>query len=173
MRHYEVVFLVHEDCLEEVPKVIVEVEGDSILCCGAFKFYSLYSISSTNLLQALKWSPKIFFAEFIKEKKGKIWRMNDWGLRKLAYKIRKAEYANYVLMNFEIGSKWVNDFKRMLDKDERVVRHLVMKRDEAITEFCPPPPEYHTLRSSTTDNDDNFDGNAESEDENMETELNS
>lgn len=39
VRHYEVVFLVHEDCLEEVPKVIVEVEGDSILCCGAFSSF--------------------------------------------------------------------------------------------------------------------------------------
>lgn len=99
--------------------------------------------------------------------------MNDWGLRKLAYKIRKAQNANYVLMNFEIGSKWVNDFKRMLDKDERVIRHLVMKQDEAITEFCAPPPEYHMLRSSMVDDDDIFDDNAELEDENMETELNS
>lgn len=99
--------------------------------------------------------------------------MNDWGLRKLAYKIRKAQNANYVLMNFEIGSKWVNDFKRMLDKDERVIRHLVMKRDEAITEFCAPPPEYRTLLSSMVDDYDIFDDDAELEDENMETELNS
>lgn len=57
-------------------------------------------------------------------------------------------------MNFEIEAKWINDFKSMLDKDERVIRHLVIKRDEAITEDCPPPPEFHTLRSGMDDDDD-------------------
>lgn len=50
-------------------------------------------------------------------------------------------------MNFEIESRYINDFKTLLDKDERIIRHLVMKRDEAITEDCPPPPEFHTLQA--------------------------
>lgn len=50
-------------------------------------------------------------------------------------------------MNFELEAKWINDFKAMLDKDEKIIRHLVIKRDEAITEDCPPPPEFHTLRA--------------------------
>ncbi|XP_068663866.1 protein REGULATOR OF FATTY ACID COMPOSITION 3, chloroplastic [Aristolochia californica] len=118
IRHYEVVFLIHEDCLEEVPRVISKVE------------------------------------DFIKEKKGKIWRLNNWGLRRLAYKIKKANYATYILMNFEIEAKWINDFKSMLDNDERVIRHLVIKRDEAITEDCPPPLEFHTLRANSMDDID-------------------
>lgn len=91
------------------------------------------------------------FADFIKEKKGKIWRLNDWGLRRLAYKIQKAKNAYYVLMNIEVGAKWINDFESMLNKDERVIRHLVIKRDEAITKDCPPPPEVHTLRANFMD----------------------
>ncbi|PQQ11861.1 uncharacterized protein Pyn_02176 [Prunus yedoensis var. nudiflora] len=82
---------------------------------------------------------------FLREKKARIWRVSDWGMRRLAYQIRKAKNAYYILMNFEIEAKWINDFKTMLDKDERVIRHLVMKRDEAITEDCPPPPEFHTV----------------------------
>lgn len=50
-------------------------------------------------------------------------------------------------MNFELEAKWINDFKTMLHQDERVIRHLVIKRDEAITKDCPPPPEFHTLRA--------------------------
>lgn len=84
--------------------------------------------------------------DFIREKKGRIWRLNNWGLRRLAYKIKKATHANYILMNFEIESRYINDFKTLLDKDERIIRHLVMKQDEAITEDCPPPPEFHSLR---------------------------
>ncbi|KAH0454883.1 hypothetical protein IEQ34_016807 [Dendrobium chrysotoxum] len=112
IRHYEVVYLIHEDHIEEVDKVVSKVQ------------------------------------DFIKEKKGRLWRLNDWGLRRLSYKIKKASKANYILMNFEMEAKWINDFKSMLDKDERIIRHLVMKRDEAITEDCPPPPEFHTIKAA-------------------------
>lgn len=57
-------------------------------------------------------------------------------------------------MNFELGAKWINDFKSMLDKDERVIRHLVMKQDKAETEDCPPPPEFHTMRAGTDDDNE-------------------
>ena len=57
-------------------------------------------------------------------------------------------------MNFELDAKYINEFKTLLDKDERVIRHLVIKRDEAITEDCPPPPEFHSLRASEDDYDD-------------------
>lgn len=118
MRHYEVVYLIHEDRVEEVESVVSKVQ------------------------------------DFIREKKGRIWRLNNWGLRRLAYKIKKATHANYILMNFEIESRYVNDFKTLLDKDERIIRHLVMKRDEAITEDCPPPPEFHSLRAQQYFDDD-------------------
>lgn len=118
LRHYEVVYLIHEKYEEEVEKVNEKVK------------------------------------DFLREKRGKIWRLNDWGMRRLAYKIQKAKNAHYILMNFEMEAKWINDFKTMLDKDERVIRHLVMKRDEAITEDCPPPPEFHTLRAAIDDDEE-------------------
>lgn len=135
MRHYEVVYLIHEDHADEVDNVISKVQ------------------------------------EFVREKKGRIWRLNNWGLRQLAYKIKKATHANYVLMNFEIDAKFVNDFKSMLDKEERIIRHLVMKRDEAITEDCPPPPEYHTLHSQQEEPDDDLDSEDEDWDDEMELEM--
>ena len=91
-----------------------------------------------------------------------MWRFSDWGMRRLAYKIQKAENAHYILMNFEMEAKHLNEFKGMLDGDERVIRHLVMKRDEAITEDCPPPPEFHSVRASM-DEDDDFDDDEEEE----------
>ncbi|KAF8667602.1 hypothetical protein HU200_052805 [Digitaria exilis] len=130
MRHYEVVYLIHEDRVEEVEDVVSKVQ------------------------------------DFVREKKGRIWRLNDWGLRRLAYKIKKATHANYILMNFEIESRYINDFKTLLDKDERIIRHLVMKQDEAITEDCPPPPELHTLRAQQ-----NFDDEYEDEEEEVVEDL--
>lgn len=87
----------------------------------------------------------LVLTDFIREKKGRIWRLNDWGLRRLAYEVKKAIEAHYILMNFEIDTKFINDFKTMLDKDERVIRHLVTKQDKAETEYSPPPMDYQTL----------------------------
>ncbi|KAJ4871541.1 Translation elongation factor EF1B/ribosomal protein S6 family protein [Raphanus sativus] len=129
MRHYEVVYLIHEKHAEEVESVNEKVQ------------------------------------EFLKEKKGKVWRFSDWGMRRLAYKIQKAENAHYILMNFEMEAKHLNEFKGMLDSDERVIRHLVMKRDEAITEDCPPPPEFHSVRASMDGDDDFYDDDEEEEEE--------
>lgn len=100
---------------------------------------------------------RLYVAAFLGEKRGTIWRISDWGMRRLAYKIQKAKNAHYMLMNIEIDAKWINDFKTMLDKDERVIRHLVMKKDEAVTEDCPPPPEFHSLRAGMDGNDDEDD----------------
>lgn len=89
-------------------------------------------------------------------------------MRRLAYKIQKAKNAHYILMNFEMDAKWINDFKSMLDKDERVIRHLVIKRDEAITEDCPPPPEFRTLRSGMDDDEEEEEDDIDYDDEDFD-----
>lgn len=100
-----------------------------------------------------------------------MWRFSDWGMRRLAYKIQKASQAHYILMNFELEAKWINDFKSMLDKDERVIRHLVMKRDKAETEDCLPPPEFHTLRAGTDDdNEEDMDDDDDYDEDDLEGE---
>ncbi|CAH8366698.1 unnamed protein product [Eruca vesicaria subsp. sativa] len=53
----------------------------------------------------------IVSAEFLKEKKGKVWNFSDWGMRRLAYKIQKAENGHYILLNFEMEAKHLNEFK--------------------------------------------------------------
>nr|AFK48589.1 unknown [Lotus japonicus] len=118
LRHYEIVYLIHEKHEEEVAAVNEKIQ------------------------------------DFLREKKGTVWRFSDWGMRTLAYKIKKANKAHYILMNIEMDAKYINEFKTLLDQDERVIRHLVVKRDEAITEDCPPPPEFHTLGASVDDDDD-------------------
>ncbi|MED6134991.1 hypothetical protein PIB30_042089 [Stylosanthes scabra] len=122
MRHYEIVYLIHEKHDEQVAAVNEKIQ------------------------------------DFLREKKGTVWRFSDWGMRRLAYKIKKAKNAHYILMNFELDAKYINEFKTMLDQDERVIRHLVIKRDEAITEDCPPPPEFHTLRANADDDYDDEEG---------------
>ncbi|KAI8561889.1 hypothetical protein RHMOL_Rhmol04G0376900 [Rhododendron molle] len=163
MRHYEVVYAIHEDHAKEVESVNLKVQV--IVCIKAASYVSFFFLRHWTVKPI-----KHIFAEFIKEKKGRIWRFNDWGMRRLAYKIKKARNAHYILMNFELEAKSINDFKNMLDKDERVIRHLVIKKDKAETKECPPPPEFHTLLAGMDDDDDDDDDDAydDEDDENDE-----
>ena len=79
--------------------------------------------------------------EAVSQRKGVMWRLNDWGLRRLAYKIKKASKANYILMNIEVLPKHIGEVELMLLKDERIIRHLVFKMKGPETRDYPPPPE--------------------------------
>ncbi|KAJ7515207.1 hypothetical protein O6H91_22G005600 [Diphasiastrum complanatum] len=94
-------------------------------------------------------------------------------MRNLAYKIKKASRANYILMNIEMSSQAIDGLKALLDKDERVIRHLVMKEKKAITEPTEPPEEYFPTQASEDDHSSSVDENVtdeEGEDEEAEEE---
>lgn len=70
----------------------------------------------------------------IKEDDGKIHRLEDWGRRQLAYSINKLHKAHYVLMNIECESKTLNDLENAFRFNDAVIRHLTIRRDDALTE---------------------------------------
>ncbi len=68
---------------------------------------------------------------------GKIHRLEDWGRRQLAYSINKVHKAHYVLMNIECGKETLDELVSAFRFNDAVLRHLVIKRKEAITEPSP------------------------------------
>ena len=66
---------------------------------------------------------------------GKIHRLEDWGRRQLAYPINKIYKAHYVLMNIECDQAVRDDLESAFRFNDAVIRNLIMKRDEAITEM--------------------------------------
>ncbi|KAG0586611.1 hypothetical protein KC19_2G103300 [Ceratodon purpureus] len=105
---------------------------------------------------------------FVEEQKGKVWRVNDWGLRRLAYKIKKNEKANYVLMNIEMNPAAINQLNTMFEKDERVIRHMCMSQKEAYTEESVPPPNYYNDSADGTEAQDEDDSDDDEEDDEEE-----
>ena len=73
----------------------------------------------------------------IEEQGGKIHRLEDWGRRQLAYPINKLHKAHYVLMNIECEGKTLNELETAFRFNDAVLRHLTIRRDEAITEPSP------------------------------------
>lgn len=65
---------------------------------------------------------------------GKIHRLEDWGRRQLAYPIEKAHKAHYVLLNIECERATLDELVSAFRFNDAVLRHLVIHRDEAITE---------------------------------------
>ena len=71
----------------------------------------------------------------IEAKGGKIHRLEDWGRRQLAYTIQKMHKAHYVLMNIECDQNVRDELESAFRFNDAVIRNLIMKRDEAITEM--------------------------------------
>ena len=65
---------------------------------------------------------------------GKIHRLEDWGRRQLAYPIDNLVKAHYVLFNIEVDQAVLNELVEGFRFNDAVLRHLVMRRDEAVTE---------------------------------------
>jgi len=68
---------------------------------------------------------------------GNIHRLEDWGRRQLAYPINKVHKAHYVLMNVECSGDALSEIESAFRFNDAVLRHMVIRRDEAITETSP------------------------------------
>ena len=65
---------------------------------------------------------------------GAIHRYEDWGRRQLTHIINKVHKAHYVLMNIECGQEVLDELLSAFKFNDAVLRHLVIRRDEAVTE---------------------------------------
>jgi len=74
------------------------------------------------------------YTKLIEEDGGKVHRLEDWGRRQLAYSIDNVHKAHYVLMNIECSEKALAELEETFRYNDAVIRNLIIRRDEAITE---------------------------------------
>lgn len=77
------------------------------------------------------------YTALIKDAKGTIHRVEDWGRRQLAYPINKIHKAHYVMLNIECDGDTLAELENTFRFNDAVIRHLVIRRDEAVTESSP------------------------------------
>ena len=70
----------------------------------------------------------------VTDAKGTIHRTEDWGRRQLAYPIAKLHKAHYVLMNVEASNVAMEELTTTFRYNDAVIRNLVIRRDEPVTE---------------------------------------
>lgn len=66
---------------------------------------------------------------------GKVHRSEDWGRRQLAYPIQNFHKAHYWMFNIECEKDTLSELTEAFRFNDHVMRNLVIRRDEAITEI--------------------------------------
>jgi len=74
------------------------------------------------------------YKSMIEAAEGKIHRLEDWGRRQLAYPIQNLVKAHYVLLNIEASRAALDELVEGFRFNDAILRHLVMRRDDAVTE---------------------------------------
>ncbi|MDA8016901.1 MAG: 30S ribosomal protein S6 [Thermoanaerobaculia bacterium] len=74
--------------------------------------------------------------ELIEKSGSQVFHVDDWGKRKLAYPIRKFNEGRYTFFYVTTEGDSVPDWstiERLLQQDERILRHLVVRTDEDLS----------------------------------------
>jgi small subunit ribosomal protein S6 len=98
------------------------------------------------------------YATLIEENGGKVLKREHWGLKSLAYRIKKNRKGHYVMFDVEANSDAVNELERQMRLSEDVIRFMTVKIDE-VTEAPSPMMsrrDRDDRRRSRDDRDDDF-----------------
>ncbi|MDR5904655.1 30S ribosomal protein S6 [Franzmannia qiaohouensis] len=77
------------------------------------------------------------YTTLVTESGGTVHRLEDWGRRHLAYPINKIHKAHYVMMNVECRGETLEEIENIFRFNDAILRSLVVRCKEAITEASP------------------------------------
>lgn len=70
------------------------------------------------------------FTKILEENDGKVAKSEYWGLKNLAYKIKKNRKGHYVLMNIDAEPAAVAEMERQLRLNEDIMRFMTIRVEE-------------------------------------------
>lgn len=77
------------------------------------------------------------YEAIIQEGNGKITKTENWGLRNLAYVIKKNKKGHYILFQMDCPIEAMKELDRKLGLDEDVIRHMILRIAELTKEQSP------------------------------------
>ena len=69
-------------------------------------------------------------SEVLKKEGGEVVKTDNWGLKNLAYRIKKNRKGHYVLLNIVAPAKAIFEYERLMRLNEDVIRYMTIKVDE-------------------------------------------
>ena len=97
------------------------------------------------------------YTTFITENGGRIYNVDDWGKRRLAYRIAKQKYGSYVLVEFGADGSIITELEESQRLNDAILSYLTVKVDEE--------PELSERRKRLSDDEDEDDDEYDEEHE--------
>ncbi|EJL22662.1 30S ribosomal protein S6 [Novosphingobium sp. AP12] len=69
-------------------------------------------------------------SEIVESNQGKVMKTETWGLKNLAYKIKRNRKAHFVMLNIEANGATVAELERQTSINEDVIRFVTIRVDE-------------------------------------------
>ncbi|MGB4100812.1 MAG: 30S ribosomal protein S6 [Alphaproteobacteria bacterium] len=93
-------------------------------------FYESVFIARQDITSAQVEALAAEFADIVRKNGGQVTKTEQWGLRTLAYRIKKNRKGHYVMFNIDGPAKVVPELERNMRLHEDVLRYLTVKVDE-------------------------------------------
>ena len=105
--------------------------------------------------------------QIIKDRGGKITKLDNWGRRKLAYRIGKFDEGVYTFVHVEGSGQEISEVERRLRVTDFIIRYLTVRTDEALKR-AEKLKSKRKVSLAPRSHDDDFDLDIDIEDEEME-----
>ena len=69
-------------------------------------------------------------SEVIKKEGGEVVKVDNWGLKNLAYRIKKNRKGYYVLLNIVAPAKAVAEYERLVRLNEDIILYMTVKVED-------------------------------------------
>lgn len=93
-------------------------------------YYESVFIARQDLSSAQAEALADTFQKVIEDQGGKVTKRETWGLRSLAYKVKKNRKGHYALFNIDGPSGAIEEMERQMRLNEDVLRSLTVRIDE-------------------------------------------
>lgn len=75
-------------------------------------------------------------SDVIKKEGGEVVKVDNWGLKNLAYRVKKNRKGHYVLMNITAPANAIAEYERIMRFNEDIIRYMTVKVEEFTTELA-------------------------------------
>ena len=93
-------------------------------------FYEHVFLARQDLSQAQVDALAATATEIVEANQGKVVKTESWGLRSLAYKIKKNRKAHFVMLHLDAPAGVVAELERQTQINEDIIRYMTVRVDE-------------------------------------------
>jgi len=92
--------------------------------------YEIMYIINPSLDDAAKAEVNKKYSDVIENFGSKVLETKDWGLKDLAYEIKKVNKGHYMILQVEANNEAIAEFERLALIDANIIRHMVILQDK-------------------------------------------